>query len=79
MNTPAVFIATRRITKHFTYHGHPVTVECELGHGQDEADPMTLKCMECSMPFVVAQCILLMANLNIRTMVVDGAPLVRSH
>jgi hypothetical protein len=68
-----------RTIKHFTFHGHPVTVECERGHGADEPDPMTLQCPECALPFVTAQAILLMATHNIRSLVLDGAPIKFSH
>ena len=68
-----------RAVKHFEMHGHPVTVECERGHGADEPDAMSLRCPECSLPFVVGQCILLMAAHNVRQIVVDGCEVNFSH
>lgn len=67
------------LVKHYSLHGHPVTVECERGHCADEPDATSLKCPECSLPFVVAQCVLLMATHNIQKMTVDGAVIEFSH
>jgi Zn finger protein HypA/HybF involved in hydrogenase expression len=77
MNAPTLFTPT--LVKHFTMQNHPVSVECERGHGADEPDPLTLKCPECSLGFVASQVILLMATHNIRQIVVDGCEINFSH
>jgi hypothetical protein len=67
------------IVKHFTMHGHPVSVECERGHGQDAPDQLTMLCPECSLSFIANQCILLMATYNVRQIIVDGCEINFSH
>ncbi|MFC7410395.1 hypothetical protein [Hydrogenophaga atypica] len=65
------------ITKRYLYDGLPVSVQCEVGHGQDEPDATTLSCPQCGLPFVVAQAVLFMATFNARQLTVDGAALQR--
>jgi hypothetical protein len=60
------------VVKHFTVDGHPVRVQCERGHGEDEPDPKTLQSPACSLSYVASQCILMMARLSIRRIDVDG-------
>jgi Zn finger protein HypA/HybF involved in hydrogenase expression len=67
------------IIKHFTMHNHPVSVECERGHGEDEPNVLSLRCPECALPFVTAQAVLLMARHNIRQIVIDGCEINFSH
>lgn len=67
------------IVKHFTMHGHPVSVECERGHAEDEPNPLSLQCPECSLPFVTTQAVLLMARHNIRQIIIDGCEINFSH
>lgn len=67
------------VVKHYKLNDAAVRVTCERGHGEDEPDPLTLKCERAALPFIAAQCVLLMARFDIRSIVVNGTTITFTH